>query len=138
MRVGLSVLRVSSKSNLELNMKYNTIQYNTIQSKRLEGGGGLTNRLIKTFICEDESDGVKCDGKCYEGTPGADPGGGGSWGSGPPPPFGGPPNFIKRWENVVRMCMKRRVLYFCTVTRNPPPLSESLYPPLYTSTYANE
>ena len=35
-------------------------------------------------------------------TAGADPGGGGSLGSGPPPPFGGPPNFIKRDKTHVR------------------------------------
>ena len=36
---------------------------------------------------------------------GADPGGGGSWGSGPPP-FGGPPNFIKKEKNVTRVRAK--------------------------------
>ena len=90
-------------------MKYNTIQYNTIQSKRLEGGGGsgevpwLTNRLIKIFICEDELDGVKCDGKCYEGTPGADPGGG-VLGVRTPAPFWGTPKLHKEGGGGKTLC----------------------------------
>ena len=58
---------------------------------------------------------------------GVDPGGG-SWGSGPPPPFGGPPNSIKR-EKMSRACARMARILVLNIYVDPP-LSEILYPPL--------
>ena len=43
---------------------------------------------------------------------GADPGGGGSWGSGPPPLFLGTPKLHKEGKNVARM--RTKTLHFST------------------------
>ena len=56
--------------------------------------------------------------------------GGGSWGSGPPPPFGGPPNFIKREKKTLRACdRKRRVLVLNCYLDPPPPFPKSCIRP---------
>ena len=68
--------------------------------------------------------------------PGADPGGGGSWGLVPPPPFGGPPNLIKL-EKTACVCAQIWCILVLLQSPRPPPPSKILYPPLVTTTHVD-
>ena len=53
--------------------------------------------------------------------------GGGSWGSGPPLPFGGPPNFIKG-DKTLHVCARICHILILNIYLNPPPPHSFLNP----------